>query len=49
MVVLGILELNDEIFTSENATKLLKKIKVEGNWKQVQDAYAMWESMTECI
>ena len=35
--------------TKGNAAKLSKKAKVEGNWKQVEDAYQMWEVMAECI
>lgn len=35
--------------TTKNATKLLKKIKAEGSWRQVDDMDTMWEAMAESI
>jgi len=31
--------------TRENAPKLSEKVKAKGSWKQVEDAYTMWEVM----
>jgi len=33
----------------ENASKLLEKIKSEGNWKLEEDSNKIWEEMVDCI
>jgi len=35
--------------TAKNATKLFKKIKMEGKWYVERDANKMWEEMAKCI
>ena len=35
--------------TMKNVAKLVEKVKAKRSWKQVGDAYTIWDAMAECI